>query len=137
MSLADNLRDLENHARDFAERRGFTYTVLATDTTDVIGCVYIYPSRPGTAGEWPATVIMGACGSRGARPGAVPRGLRMARTRVAVRRNRVRSAELTVSRRGVPPAAAGLCEQAASQLESAERLARRIPFRPDKPSKRS
>ncbi len=29
MSLADNLRDLERHAQDFAERRGFTYTVLS------------------------------------------------------------------------------------------------------------
>src|SRR6478736_10025732 len=28
MSLTDNLRDLERHAQDFAERRGFTYTVL-------------------------------------------------------------------------------------------------------------
>jgi hypothetical protein len=45
MSLADNLRDLRGHARDFAERRGFTYTVLSADTGDVIGCVYIYPPR--------------------------------------------------------------------------------------------
>lgn len=45
MSLEDNLRDLEQHARDFADRRGFTYTVLSTDTGDVIGCVYIYPPR--------------------------------------------------------------------------------------------
>jgi RimJ/RimL family protein N-acetyltransferase len=45
MSLADNLRDLQRHARDFADRRGFTYTVLGTGTGtgDVIGCVYIYP----------------------------------------------------------------------------------------------
>src|SRR5215471_5781392 len=42
MSLTDNLRDLVRHARDFAERRGFTYTVLS-GTGDVIGCVYIYP----------------------------------------------------------------------------------------------
>lgn len=48
MSLADNLRDLQRHARDFAERRGFTYTVLSTRTGDVIGCVYIYP--PGNQG---------------------------------------------------------------------------------------
>src|SRR5580692_9463905 len=47
MSLAENLRDLERHARDFAERRGFTYTVLSTSTGDVIGCVYIYPERGG------------------------------------------------------------------------------------------
>jgi len=45
MSLDDNLRDLEQHAQDFAARRGFTYTVLSTDTGDVIGCVYIYPPR--------------------------------------------------------------------------------------------
>src|SRR5215472_11789167 len=45
MSLEDNLRDLERHAQDFADRRGFTYTVLSTDTDDVIGCVYIYPAR--------------------------------------------------------------------------------------------
>ena len=52
MSLSDNLRDLERHARDFAERRGFTYTVLSTTTGDVIGCVYIYPaSGRGPGGE--------------------------------------------------------------------------------------
>jgi hypothetical protein len=43
MSLADNLRDLERHAQDFTERRGFTYTVLSTGDHDVAGCVYIYP----------------------------------------------------------------------------------------------
>src|SRR6202012_3197957 len=47
MSLAENLRDLERHAQDFAERRGFTYTVLSIGTGDVIGCVYIYPARGG------------------------------------------------------------------------------------------
>jgi len=45
MSLADNLNDLERHARDFVARRGFTYTVLSTATGEVIGCVYIYPRR--------------------------------------------------------------------------------------------
>jgi len=44
MSLADNLADLERHAHDFVQRRGFTYTVL-DDADDVIGCLYIYPSR--------------------------------------------------------------------------------------------
>ena len=39
MSLAENLRDLERHAQDFAGRRGFTYTVLSTATGEVIGCV--------------------------------------------------------------------------------------------------
>jgi hypothetical protein len=65
MSLTDNLRDLERHAQDFAERRGFTYTVLSTGTGtgtgDVIGCVYIYPARGhepggGTDGRRPASV---------------------------------------------------------------------------------
>jgi len=41
MSLEDNLSDLEMHARHFAARRGFTYSIL--DGNDVIGCVYIYP----------------------------------------------------------------------------------------------
>ena len=53
MSLADNLRDLERHAQDFAERRGFTYTVLSAGTGDVIGCVYIYPPRGETPGSRP------------------------------------------------------------------------------------
>ena len=61
MSLAENLRDLEHHAQDFAGRRGFTYTVLSTSTGEVIGCVYIYPPRgqsPGgsSAGEHDAAV---------------------------------------------------------------------------------
>jgi hypothetical protein len=61
MSVTDNLRDLQRHARDFAERRGFTYTVLSTGTGEVIGCVYIYPPRGesvgvGSAGEWQAAV---------------------------------------------------------------------------------
>ena len=47
MSLEQNLGDLESHARDFRERTGFTYSVLVGD--EVIGCVYIYPSRAGDA----------------------------------------------------------------------------------------
>jgi hypothetical protein len=50
MSLAENLRDLERHAQDFADRRGFAYTVLSTGTGEVIGCVYIYPPRGGSQG---------------------------------------------------------------------------------------
>lgn len=45
MSPEDNLRDLRRHAEDFAERRGFTFTVLDPADDDVIGCVYLYPSR--------------------------------------------------------------------------------------------
>ena len=43
MTLEENRRDLERHARDFADRVGFTYTVLDPASRDVIGCVYIYP----------------------------------------------------------------------------------------------
>ena len=42
MSLEDNLKDLEQHAREFRDREGFTYSIL--DGDEVIGCVYIYPS---------------------------------------------------------------------------------------------
>ena len=45
MSTEANLGDLQRHADDFAQRRGFTYTVLETGSGEVIGCVYIYPSR--------------------------------------------------------------------------------------------
>ena len=45
MSLSDNAGDLRMHARHFEERYGFTYTVRSTTDDDVIGCVYIYPSR--------------------------------------------------------------------------------------------
>ena len=45
MSLEENRSDLERHARDYVRRTGFTYTVLAPDADEVIGCVYIYPSR--------------------------------------------------------------------------------------------
>lgn len=45
MSLEDNLADLQGHADDFVARRGFTFTVLETGTDQVIGCVYIYPSK--------------------------------------------------------------------------------------------
>jgi hypothetical protein len=45
MALAENLDDLERHARDFENRTGFTYTVLASRTEEVIGCVYIYPAK--------------------------------------------------------------------------------------------
>ena len=43
MSLEQNLGDLEGHARDFRERTGFTYSIL--DANEVVGCIYIYPSR--------------------------------------------------------------------------------------------
>jgi RimJ/RimL family protein N-acetyltransferase len=48
MSLAENLADLEMHARHFVERAGFTYTVLDPLDGDVIGCVYVYPAEEGS-----------------------------------------------------------------------------------------
>ena len=43
MTLEANLVDLRMHARHFANREGFTYSIL--DDEAVIGCVYIYPSE--------------------------------------------------------------------------------------------
>jgi hypothetical protein len=48
MTLEENLADLRQHAHDFAQRSGFTYTVLDIGSDRVIGCVYIYPSREAT-----------------------------------------------------------------------------------------
>lgn len=48
MTLEENRDDLEMHARHFASRQGFTYTVLDPQTRrEVIGCVYIYPAKDG------------------------------------------------------------------------------------------
>ena len=43
MTLEKNIEDLVRHAKDFGDRKGFTYSILEGD--DVIGCIYIYPSR--------------------------------------------------------------------------------------------
>jgi hypothetical protein len=45
MTLEENRADLQRHADDFRNRKGFTYTVLDPGSRDVIGCVYIYPVR--------------------------------------------------------------------------------------------
>jgi len=45
MPLEENLDDLRHHAEDFAGGAGFTFTVLEPRDGDVIGCVYLYPSR--------------------------------------------------------------------------------------------
>jgi hypothetical protein len=50
MSLEENRADLERHARDFADRSGFTYTVREPDGGPVAGCVYIYPADEGDHG---------------------------------------------------------------------------------------
>ena len=43
MTPEQNLGDLQQHAEEFAQRSGFTYTVLDPGSGRVIGCVYIYP----------------------------------------------------------------------------------------------
>lgn len=43
MSLEANRSDLAGHHQDFENRDGFTYSILRGD--EVIGCVYIYPSK--------------------------------------------------------------------------------------------
>ena len=48
MTPEENRGDLVRHAADFAARTGFTFTVLAPDWDEVIGCVYIYPDREGS-----------------------------------------------------------------------------------------
>jgi hypothetical protein len=53
MTPEQNLRDLRRHADDFAQRTGFTYTVLDPSDNDVIGCVYLYPSA---SADWDVTV---------------------------------------------------------------------------------
>ena len=45
--LVRNLEDLQRHADDFENRKGFTYTVLDPATGDVSGCLYIYPDQSG------------------------------------------------------------------------------------------
>ena len=47
MTPEENRRDLEEHAADFAARRGFTYTVLDRPGGGVVGCVYAYPANDG------------------------------------------------------------------------------------------
>ena len=51
MTLAENRGDLERHAADFDVRSGFTYTVRATGSDEIIGCVYIYPLTEGPGAD--------------------------------------------------------------------------------------
>jgi len=43
MTIDENMADLEGHAREFADREAFAYSVL--DGDDVIGCLYIDPAE--------------------------------------------------------------------------------------------
>ena len=50
MTLERNAGDLAGHEEDFAQRRGFTYSVVSDTGDEVIGCVYIYPSAKDDVG---------------------------------------------------------------------------------------
>jgi hypothetical protein len=54
-SLDQNEADLRGHEADFADRTGFTYTVLDSDD-EVIGCVYVYPPSDGDPPDADANV---------------------------------------------------------------------------------
>lgn len=45
MTLAQNLKDLQDHEGEVTTRRAFTYSVLSPDESHCVGCVYIYPSQ--------------------------------------------------------------------------------------------
>jgi hypothetical protein len=45
MSREENLTSVRRHVAHFAARVGFTYVVQASDTAEVIGCVYLYPTE--------------------------------------------------------------------------------------------
>jgi len=59
MSRDENRGNLQRHADDFRNRKGFTYTVLDPGSRDVIGCVYIYPLRDS---DFAASVLSPGCG---------------------------------------------------------------------------
>ncbi len=44
-TVAENLVDLGWHQKEFELRRSFAYTVVAPDESQVLGCVYLYPSE--------------------------------------------------------------------------------------------
>lgn len=44
-TVVQNLVDLGWHQKEFELRRSFAYTVVAPDESQVLGCVYLYPSE--------------------------------------------------------------------------------------------
>jgi hypothetical protein len=44
-TLEENLADLEEHQREFLDRKAFAYTVVSLDESRVLGCVYINPTE--------------------------------------------------------------------------------------------
>jgi len=44
LTLKQNLIDLGWHEKEFQNRTSFAYTVVAPDESEVLGCVYFYPT---------------------------------------------------------------------------------------------
>ena len=44
LTLRQNLIDLGWHEKEFENRTSFAYTVVAPDESEVLGCVYFYPT---------------------------------------------------------------------------------------------
>jgi len=44
LTLEQNLVDLGWHQKEFQLRRSFAYTVMSTDESVCLGCVYLYPA---------------------------------------------------------------------------------------------
>ena len=82
MTLEENLTDLRRHADDFTRGAGFTFTVLDPGDNDVIGCVYLYPSRLRGVGRHGA--VLGAGGQIGPRRTTRRRRRTLARHRLAL-----------------------------------------------------
>jgi hypothetical protein len=72
MTPAENLDDLERHARDFAGRRGFTYTVLSAAGEVSRVCAARVRRRPRTAGRRPRRLA--ALSTRGSAERPAPAG---------------------------------------------------------------
>jgi hypothetical protein len=51
-TVSANLVDLGWHQKEFELRRSFAYTVVAPDESQVLGCVYLYPSETHDALVW-------------------------------------------------------------------------------------
>lgn len=45
MTIEDDLADLGWHQVEFKNRTSFTYTVMNSDESQCLGCVYIFPAR--------------------------------------------------------------------------------------------
>ncbi len=47
LTLEQNLKELAWHEIEFQDRRSFAYTVVSLDESQVLGCLYLYPTGQG------------------------------------------------------------------------------------------